>query len=317
MKTLKTNAVIRIIIWSVVALVLVGLLISGLSGDLRRSAESWGWYWGFNSSYANSSEYNVGNGSVGTQDIEYIDVYWEQGQVNVETYGGTEIVFEETGNTSSDSRLIMRYHVEGDRLVIRFGDSGIRWTSFNSVEKTLNLKIPRTFTEYSGLAIETTSAAIAVNDVTVGGFVDTQSVSGKIDITDVNCESLSLESVSGSINAENVTANTLATENVSGSTKVAGAISNAYMESVSGSILLVTSEMIWHTSIETISGSATLELPENDGFNVDYSSISGGFTCDFETYAHEDGIKYKMGGAQIYMETISGSMKIIKAGVKQ
>ncbi len=110
-----------------------------------------------------------------------------------------------------------------------------------------------------------------------------------------------------------MTAQKLHTDNVSGSTRVTGSIGEADMGSVSGGLTLAPGANLNKADLESVSGSATIELPENDGFSVRHSSVSGGFNCDFETSTSKNSAVYKNGGADIDVETVSGGIKVVRA----
>ncbi len=141
---MKTSAVIRIITWSVVAVLLLALLLAGLTGGLTRLFGSWGWDWDWNwggYSYSNSERYSAGSGSVSMQGIEDIQIDWTSGEVIVKTHEGSDITFSETGNYS-DEDLKMHYLVEDGKLTIRYSASGMGWNIFNNINKKLEVNLP-------------------------------------------------------------------------------------------------------------------------------------------------------------------------------
>ena len=72
------------------------------------------------------------------------------------------------------------------------------------------------------------------------------------------------------------------------------------------------SEVEKNVDIGTVSGGITLGLPENDGFNARYSSVSGRFNSEFPVeMSGKHGI-YKNGDIEISLGTVSGGIKIVR-----
>lgn len=300
---MQKSAVIRIVLWALVALLLVGVMIWGIENGFDGA---FGLFRGRTGRYANSERYSVGGGSVSIEGIDAVEIHWTAGTVHAEVYDGDEITFEETGLRSSDEALRMRYLVEGGRLIIRY-DAGSSWFSLSG-EKTLNIKIPQQM-ELESFSIDTASANIDAAGIGAQS-IGIEAVSGQVSVLDATCNKMDIEMVSGSLIGTNITANVLNTENVSGKTTVSGKISSADMESVSGTITLDASEGLKSADLASVSGSLTVVLWEDQGFSASYSSVSGRFHSDFAVVFQNNFATYKDGGAMIKLETVSGSMNI-------
>ena len=86
---MKRNAIARIVIWSLVAVLLTSLLVVGISSS-PSSFFSGDWSLGtIGVTYKNSALYNVGGGTV-TDEFHSIKVNWTNGKINIEAYDGEE-----------------------------------------------------------------------------------------------------------------------------------------------------------------------------------------------------------------------------------
>ena len=137
---MKTSAIIRIVIWLIILLFLIGVLIYGINGDntLR-----------FNlnlnvHSYSNSDRYTIGKDIITVKDISSIDINWISGNIEIVEYDGEYIEFYEEyhSNLSENNRL--RYLVDNGKLIIQFKESKriFGFSFFNTLHKNLTMKIP-------------------------------------------------------------------------------------------------------------------------------------------------------------------------------
>ena len=106
---MKRNAIARIVIWSLVAVLLTSLLVVGISSS-PSSFFSGDWsLGGIGVTYKNSALYNVGGGTV-TDEFHSIKVNWTNGKINIESYDGEDTVISETEVAEKENKL--RWRVE-------------------------------------------------------------------------------------------------------------------------------------------------------------------------------------------------------------
>lgn len=310
---MKTSAVIRIVVWGMVALILTGILVVVLRGGGMFNFLNWG----NNFSYADSDRYTVGGAELSVKDIEKIEVHWISGKVDIGVSSGDKIEFSEQTRSDISEEDRMRYLVEGNTLIIQYyaPRSGFNWFRGGNLNKTLSVQVPETLAgklevlEISTVSGETESKGISANKMKF------DTVSGGLKLADIVCEELSLNSVSGGITAENVTAKRLDSESVSGGTKLSGSYQRIDSSSVSGGVKIESTVCPEKAEINTVSGSVSLSIPENDGFTARHDSVSGSFRCDFETRQEsKEKVVHKNGSADIYLHTVSGGMDIYKLG---
>lgn len=301
---MKVAAVIKAICWALLALVLGGILFGVLAVRTAFNVWDWTWdnlWWGWSDSAGDDEayrNYNVigenyknGTGSVLSDNVNSIDIEWISGDVTVVYSENTEngqITLTETSNKDLTDKTAMRYNVEDGVLKIRCSKhKNYNNTAFKSLNKALVVEVPKALLD---LDIEAVSSNISVKGVTV--------------------TSLDLSSVSGALKAENVTAKSVDYETVSGEIRLNGAFGSIDGNSVSGSLNVVNTVFPDEIDVESISGNIYMEIPENDGFRINKSSVSGSINSDFEGQIQNNSMIYKNGGRQFDFETVSGSITV-------
>lgn len=302
---MKTSAIVRIVIWSVVALALLGLLLSGLVGKGAG-------YFSFSFfGYENDERYSVGDGSADAAQIQEIAIDWVDGSVNIVPGTGDRIEFREEYPSNLNKNERMRYLVDGDKLTIRF-NTRRNWFSFGRMKnKKLTIEVPQDL-QLKKLDVDSVSAELDIAGVTAKDL-DFENVSGSYHLKDVKGTRLKLETVSGRIQGENITVDTASVSSMSGSVKLQGSIRYLDGSSVSGKMSLAPGNVISEIDAETVSGDIDLYLSQDTGFHVDYDTVSGDFNAQFDMKHNKGKATYLDGVAEINMETVSGDMTIHKA----
>lgn len=288
---------IRIILYAFIALLLTGVLLWGIGGNHNMNFFSFNLFGNSGLTY-NDGDYMVGDGEVDKNDVDSIQVDWLAGNVTVVPYeeGNTNsdvVTFSEESNTQLDEDYEMRYKVEDGVLKIMFAKSNVKFIGiFKSLNKDLTIQLPADIT-LSDVTIDTVSANINIENIKASNQFD-------------------LETVSGNIEGANITANNIDAETVSGKIRwTDGSFQSVDAESVSGAINASFAAMPSDIKVETVSGSMTLGLPENEGFKVDYDKVSGDFDCEFNVKINKNMAMYKNGVNKIKMNTVSGDMNIL------
>lgn len=286
---MKTSAVIRIVIWSLVALILTGVLVAGvvLKG-----------FWGGSDDFAigvtgnvYSGDYNIGGGSI-TEPINAVEVDWVSGKIDIAVYDGDTTVIDE--NEISDEDYKLRYRVENGKLTVHSEKSGISFGVIKRPKKELTIKIPRTYAEnLRELKINSTSAEININGLTVSEKAEIDTVSGRVSASDFNAASLECDTVSGDI-------------------KVSGAIERFDLDSTSGSAQITTSVPLKGLETDTVSGNVTVILPESSGFSLEFDTVSGDLNSELPLTKKNGKHICKDGSAKFEADSNSGDFTVKK-----
>lgn len=123
--------------------------------------------------------------------------------------------------------------------------------------------------------------------------LEVSNVSGSVTVSDVACKKLDLSTVSGSLHYDNVAGPLLA-------------------KTVSGSVHGSYDRLEDDQSVETVSGSIHLTVPERSSFEASYETISGSVNTSFKQYGgkREGTIVNGDGDQQLELRTVSGSIHL-------
>lgn len=312
----KTSAVIRIVTWSLLAVFLLGILVVGLRGGSFFNFHLP--FTGFNGSlgYANSEEYTVGGGSVDMQGIQDIELNWNSGNVNITSYDGSQITFDETSERSLEENQRIRYLVRNGKLTIQFCAPyrNFGFWHVNIPGKTLEMKVPKALADsLKEFEISGVSAAIHADGISAKKLV-VDSVSGSSNLKNIRADTLEMDTVSGEIDASQVIVEALSISGVSGDISFRGEANRMDTDSVSGKTKVDSSLCPDRVNMSAVSGDLCLTIPDNAGFTAGYDSVSGDFTNDFPGSSKKGKAIYKDGGASFDFDTVSGDIEIKQSG---
>lgn len=290
---MKRNAIARIIIWSLVAVLLTSLLVVGISSS-PSSFFTGDWSFGIiGETYKNSALYNVGGGTV-TDEFQSIKVNWTNGKINIEAYDGEDTVISETEVAEKENKL--RWRVEDGVLKIQQMAAGMRFGLKQTPKKTLTVKIPSNVAE--GLKAVTSDSVSA--EVTITGI----SASDKIEI----------DTVSGGANLKNIKTEKLDIDTVSGSIKAAGEFTELEIDSVSGDVTVSSATPLKKLDCDSTSGNIRLTIPKNSGFTLKADTVSGDISCGLPAVSESKNRRVcGDGSADFETETVSGDLIITSA----
>ncbi len=292
----KNLLITKIVIYSLLVVFLLSIVIFGIRGfsyghglyDLIYYFNDYDHNYSYNNN--NFAGYNEGDATIPADNINNIYIEWTKGEVNVETHDKNTIEISETGNIYNDNKLL--YTVKNNDLHIIFHKRINYYFGFrNFNDKTLTVKIPKD----KNLIL-----------------LDLETVSPTINIKDINTDTLDVETVSGRINIVNTNANYCDVETVSSKIDINGAFNEIDSKSVSGKTIIHSTICPNSINTNSVSGSITINIPENEGFTADFETISGKFTSQFEGTTNKNQQIYKNGKSEIDAETVSGSFTINK-----
>lgn len=281
---MKTNAIIRIVILSLVILILLGVLFAGLGiGSL---ITRW-------TSDVNTSHEDVitgGTASVSPDQVRNLKIEWVSGSITLQPGDTDVILIRESGTFSEDDHMV--WHQSGDTLTIQFSKAKISVGIEFNFSKDLVITVPRDW---------------QCEDL------DITSVSAKIEVFDLTAEEIDLENVSGNCTFENCTADELTLDTVSGSIAYQGILNTMECNTVSANCTLTTDSIPEELSLNSVSGDLILELPEDCGFSANIDSMSGSISSEFETTASKNHHTHGDGSCRITADTMSGDIIIRKS----
>ena len=279
------NALIRVFIFGLLALVFAGILLCSVFAVNIYDGV-------INEHFIQSSQNYISesSGTVSAASVNNIRIEWVSGSVTVIPGDVDNIRFSETGSFPDAQKMVWKQ--SGDTLVIQFSKPAVNGFGIHlTLSKDLTVTVPKDWI-CSELEIDSVSAEIKVTDLPVKEF-DLVNVSGNCEIMGCSANSFSAETVSGTVRFE-------------------GTLQELDFETVSASCTAVLAENPKKIDMNAVSGDLILVLPENSGFTLDLDSVSGDFISDFATTSSKDRHTCGDGACKITAESVSGDIKIQK-----
>ena len=237
-------------------------------------------------------------------DVESIDINVSTAAVDVKLWGNPEICVV-VENSSSGRALC---YIKDETLLVKLDRS----------DEGFSCKV-KVFCPESFFAeewkISTKSGSVTASQLWCDSC-EIDAVSGSIMLDKCEVQGLELTAVSGSIKAEYLICSGMGDfTTTSGSVKISGILDKTDISTASGSVQLdLLAPFVSNSCISTLSGSIKLAMPENDGFELEYDTLSGSVKNDFTAHKGSGSgtDTYKQGGVKIETETLSGSVYIEK-----
>lgn len=331
---MKKRAVFTLITCCIAALVLAGVLAVGLSTDgfgLKELYRDAGQDWTVSGEHRYESTWDPAE-----DEVTGLDINWINGRIELKVSSGNQIRITESADREIDEGRRLKLSYSGGTLKVDWGGAWITLGIFENRRKDLVVEVPREIAaELERLNCSSTSGPIEISDFTAEAL-EVSSTSGKLELSDLEgktctvsttsgdilleqatfSDSLSADTVSGTMRFSGVKAETAGLNTVSGAISLEGAVEELSTNGISGSVSAELSRCPDSVDMDSVSGSLTLQLPENEGFEVDFSSVSGKFTSDFPTTGSSGKsgrAMYASGKSSFSFSTTSGDIRIQRA----
>jgi len=296
---MRSNAILRIVLYSIAIIALLGILIGGITVGLFIFDTNI-----HHDTIANTplaSDQNETRTVVDDSSIQNIEIDWISGSITLEPDAGcSDIIVVETGTGNEDYRMVCT--TSSHTLKIQYCKDGIKFPSSGitingSVNKDLVIKVPIEWV-CDTLVIDTASAEVTVSDLVIEKF-DFDGASGVCRLQNCYVDKIDMDTASGNIYFE-------------------GALNSMDCDAASANCNLVVYNVPEYIEMDMASGDLNLTLPENCGFTVDLTAVSGQFTSDFETACKDDSHTHSVhthgdGSCRIEVNAMSGDVTIHKA----
>ena len=278
---MKRNAIFRIILFSFLAVVLVGVLISGIAlkkyqmpGIVVRKS--------FDAPEVSGNKFNAG-------EIDRLKIEWAAGSIVLVPVEGNKISITEELLGGDESMVLKK---DGSTLYVQYSEGavGISFGS-GSLKKNLYITVPQDW-ECKELEIDAASATVQVENLTIEE-VESSTASGTHIFTNCQVGTMKMETVSGDLN-------------------FTGTLEKLDFNGVSAQADVVVTNFPKSIDVETISGDLNITLPKECGFTVDKDTVSGRFSSELPTTEQNGKIVYADGHCEIEVEGVSASVHIRK-----
>ena len=279
---MKRNAILRIILFSFLAVILLGALISGIAlksyqmpGVVIRKS--------FEAPLVNEYEFDAG-------EIDRLKIDWAAGKIVIVPVEGKKIsVTEELLGT--DETMVLKK--DSSTLYVQYceGAIGLSFGSSSSLKKNLYICVPQDW-ECKELEIDAASATVQAEYLTIRELASS-TASGTHTFTNCQVESMKMETVSGDLDFN-------------------GTLENLDFNGVSAQLDLALTNVPKSIKLESVSGDLNLTLPEDCGFTLDKDTVSGQFSSELDTMRKDGKIIHGDGSCKIDVEGVSSSVHIRK-----
>lgn len=285
---MKTNAIIRIVLFSLTIVVLVGLLLSGMGlfTNRRETADM------FTTEDPGTLVQNAA-ASVDASSVRKLEIEWVAGDITIEPKEGIDqIQFSETA--ARDSKYTMYCKTSGSKLTIQFcKDTSIRF------DINLDTQITKDLTVYvpvgwvcDELQLEVATADVEVRDLSIG-TIDFDGASGTCDFANCIVGDLDIDTASGDVT-------------------FTGELDSLDFDAASASFRGTLNNCPQSIDMDGMSGDLELALPADCGFTVSMDGLSSSFHSDFATTYSNGSQIYGDGRCRIDVDGMSCDVYISK-----
>lgn len=272
---MKRKAIARIVLFSVIALVLLCVLLAGLGlSSFAKPVSSQ-----IVSVQSTGSEYEFA-----LEEVSGLAISWASGDIDIQPADQDTVTVSE--ERSGGSSMVVRHL--GSTLEIEAGESKWRLGVGKSTQKDLSIRVPR---DWLCQSLEIGGAAA---DIRVDG----------LPITNVVLNTASVNCVFTDCAVEKMQMNTASSD-----LDYSGVLKRLELKGASADCNLRLSDAPAAIGMNTASGDLNLTLPDNCGFTLNRSSLSGAFQSDFATTTENDKIVCGDGTCQITFSS-SGDINI-------
>ena len=303
---MKTNAIIRIVIFSLVIVVLAGILVGGIAWQNR----GYGWISLLDHhtedvsptaaehhedvSHTKGEDHDhISSAQSTSEKIDRLSIDWASGSITIQPGDTDEILYEETGDFDSANAMVAK--VSGSKLTIQYCKDGSflkgGFSFGGSLHKDLTITVPRDWV-CRELEIDVASADLDIREMTIQEF-DFDGASGRCTLTNCAVGEMSLDTASGDVT-------------------FSGTLDTLDCDSASAKLQLELRNTPRSIDMDTASGSLTMVLPEDCGFTVSLDALSGRFSSDFATTTQNGHHIYGDGSCKINVSSMSGGVTVRK-----
>ena len=292
---MKTNAIVRIVLFSVAIFLLLGILGAAFavkyyvfdSGSLLQ---------GFTQASEDEPLTIQGNSfGIPAEDVQKLDIEWVAGKIFIQAVEGqAEISISEAVTKNNKHQMFCTK--SGSTLKIEFSEatksfSWIGTNGFNANAKDLLIVVPMDW-DCRELSIDTAA--------------------GDVFLTNLTIDQVDFDGASGVFTIENCTVRELDIDTASGDVSYNGTLDALDFDAASASFSGIIHNCPRQLEIDSMSGRLELFLPTDCGFALTNDSLSGRLSSDFEINAIGDAMVHGDGSCRIDVSGLSGDVHINK-----
>ena len=284
---MKTNAIVRIVIWSIVLLLLVSILVTALAFGIY-SVHSSETSWAAPIITTGSGEFHQADHAA--ESVSQIEIEWAAGTITIQPGDTDKILLSESGKFDTDEAMV--YRQNGSKLTIECQEQDFFIGFQSTVSKDLTITVPR---DWQGRSISIDAASAQLN------------------VTGITVEEVELDSASGIAVFEDCTIEELDIDTASGDVEFRGKLDTLEFDAMSAKFTAVFTSFPSRMELDSMSGDVDISLPEGCGFTATIDAMSSDFSSDFEVTRKNDQYVCGDGSCRINVSAMSGDVVIRKA----
>lgn len=286
---MKTNAIIRIILYSIVILLIVSILGGFIAFD-RYAFSHEESTWVAPLVTAGSGEFHQEEHEAsGGEPVTHIEIEWAAGSITIQEGDTDRIQLSESGRFEPSEAMV--YHQYGGKLTIEYQERDVYIGIFSTPAKDLTITVPREW-QGTGISIDAASARLNMNGITV--------------------REVELDSASGVAVFDGCTIEELDIDTASGDVEFSGTLNVLEYDAASADLHAVFRSTPRNLEIDTASGDVDITLPGGSGFTAEVDAMSGDFSSDFDYSQRDDRYVSGDGSCRITLSAMSGDLAIRK-----
>ena len=268
--------------------------------------------------------------------VRGLDISWFHGPVELRVGEGQYVTVTEEAQQELPEEDRLELTSSGGVLRIKWNSQLLALDLLEHNSKALIVEVPReTAEDLEELRCQAVSGLVTVSGF-AAGEMELSSDSGGLALSDLRAGELRLSTISGPMTLRNaqvedrleayttagaaelsqVAASEVKLTAVSGAMAFQGQAGELWGDSISGAVNIALAQCPQAAKLRSVSGGLTLALPENDGFEAAFSSVSGRFQCQFPA-SGDKGPKgralYGSGGAQLEFSTTTGDIRLLRS----
>lgn len=286
---MRTNAIVRIVLYSIAILILVSILAGCLLLNTFIVNTDWEPFF-----VSENTGTLASAGYVSADEIKNIRIDWAAGSISIVPGDVDNILFSETQDLREEDRMV--FSKQGDTLIIRFTNTRVFFGISFDAPKDLLITVPQDWI-CQELEIDAASASVHVTGMTI--------------------ETVDFDGASGSFRFDDCHVGTLDVDTASGDIHYSGTLQELDCDAASASCTLVLANAPRRIDADMASGDLKLTLPEDCGFTVKLDALSGDFTSDFLTSTQNGKYIYGDGRCRINISAMSGDVIIYKGSAAE
>ncbi len=275
---MKLNAIIRIVIWSLVLVILCTI------------------YLGFTMQVIPEETGTIVHQSRSTtfspREVNALEIQWAAGSITLEPGDVDSITVTESSN---NKKHIMQCSLQNKTLSIQYTQEkniGFGISLQDAEAKDLLIQVPKDWV-CRDLELDAASATLNVSDMTLGQ-VEIDTASGFCAFQDCTVDGIDMDTASGDI-------------------RFAGSLNTLDFDGASANLDAVLTNYPRQIDMDTMSGGLHLTLPQDCGFTLSTDTLSSNITSDFDTVLRSGDRIHGDGSCHITVSGLSGDITLRKA----